>query len=258
MMLALAVVGPVIVPKDPVKVNPTESLRPPSLTSPMGTDQYGRDVFSRVMAGARLTIQIGFVAVIVAATCGVVLGLAAGFYGGTTDTVIMRGVDILMAFPSILMALVVVAIIGPGTTNVMLAVGISLIATYVRLVRSVTLVIREQLYVEAARVLGARGYRLVSHHVLPNVFAPILILSTIAVAWSMLIGASLSFLGLGPAPPTPEWGIDLSNGRTYLRAAWWVSTFPGLAITLTVFGVNLLGDGLREALDPRLRRTGNI
>jgi peptide/nickel transport system permease protein len=258
LMIGLAVVGPLIAPVDPIDVNPRESLRPPSLAHPMGTDQYGRDVLSRVIVGARLSLQIGFIAILIAGTCGVLLGLMAGFYGGKADALIMRGVDILMAFPSILMALVVVAITGPGTTNVMLAVGVSLIATYVRLVRSVTLVVREQLYVQAARVIGAQGYRVLVRHILPNVFAPILVLSTVAVAWSILIGASLSFLGLGPAPPTPEWGIDLSNGRSYLRAAWWISTFPGLAITLTIFGVNLLGDGLREALDPRLRRTGDF
>ncbi len=255
LMLVLAVVGPLAAPHDPLEVDPGDSLHPPSLAYPMGTDQFGRDIFSRVLAGARVSLQIGFSAVVLAAVVGVILGVVAGFYRGRVDELIMRGTDTLMSFPGILMALVVVAITGPGASNVMLAVGISLIATYVRLVRGVTFVIREQLYVEAARAIGAAGHRVVLRHILPNAFAPILILSTVAVAWSILISASLSFLGLGPGPPTPEWGRDLSEGRNYLRAAWWVSTFPGLAIMLTVYGVNLLGDGLREALDPRLRRT---
>lgn len=258
LMVGLALVGPLVAPYGPNEVSLPEALQPPSAVHLLGTDALGRDVLSRVLVGGALSLQIGFFAVVLGAAIGVPLGLVAGYQGGNIDGVIMRGVDILMAFPGVLMAITVVAITGPGTTNVTLAVGISLVAIYVRLVRSVVVVLREQLFVEAARAVGASSYRIALRHVLPNALAPILVLSTVAVAWSILIAASLSFLGLGPSPPTPEWGIDLSNGRNYLRAAWWVSTFPGVAIMVTVLGVNLLGDGLREVLDPYLRRAGEV
>jgi peptide/nickel transport system permease protein len=170
----------------------------------------------------------------------------------------MRLVDIMMAFPSILMALVVVAVLGQGTVNVMVAVGVSLIPTFVRLVRGDVLAVKENPYVEAARVLGCGQGRLALRHVLPNVLAPVIVLSTVAIAWSIILGASLSFLGLGPHPPIPEWGIDLSNGRNYLLRAWWISSAPGLCIMLTVVAVNLVGDALRDELDPRLRALANL
>ena len=253
-----ALFAPALAPYDPIKVRPAEALSPPSLTHPFGTDQYGRDILSRAMTGARLSLLTGLGAVAVALTAGVVVGLACGVIGGWTDLLVMRVVDIMMAFPGILMALVVVAVLGPGTGNVMLAVGVSLIPTFVRLVRGDVLSVRENAYVEAARALGCWPARVALRHVLPNVVAPIIVISTVAIAWSIILGASLSFLGLGPRPPIPEWGIDLSSGRNYLLRAWWISSVPGFCIMLTVVGVNLVGDALRDELDPRLRSLANL
>ena len=255
---AAAVLAPVLTPYDPLKVNPMEALSPPSLEHPFGTDQYGRDILSRAMAGARLSLATGLGAVLLALAAGIVLGLLSGVLGGWTDLLFMRLVDIMMAFPSILMALVVVAVLGQGTVNVMVAVAVSLIPTFVRLVRGDVLTVKENIYVEAARALGCRQWRLAVRHVLPNVVAPVIVLSTVAIAWSIILGASLSFLGLGPRPPIPEWGIDLSNGRSYLLRAWWISSVPGFCIMLTVIAVNLVGDALRDELDPRLRSLANL
>lgn len=255
---AVAVLAPVLTPYDPLKVSPMEALSPPSLEHPFGTDQYGRDILSRAMAGAGLSLATGLGAVLLALTAGIVLGLLSGVLGGWTDLLFMRLLDIMMAFPSILMALVVVAVLGQGTVNVMVAVAVSLIPTFVRLVRGDVLSVKENIYVEAARALGCRQWRLAVRHVLPNVVAPVVVLSTVAIAWSIILGASLSFLGLGPRPPIPEWGIDLSNGRSYLLRAWWISSVPGFCIMLTVVAVNLVGDALRDELDPRLRSLANL
>ena len=249
----LAVAGPSLSPHDPLKMNPAEALSPPSVAHPFGTDQYGRDVWSRVVAGARLSLATGLGAVVIALTAGLGLGLVSGAAGGWVDLLAMRVVDVMMAFPSVLMALVVVAILGQGATNVMVAVGVSLIPTFVRLIRGNVLVVREHAYVEAARALGCQPSRITLQHILPNIVAPVIVLATIAIAWSIIIGASLSFLGLGPRPPIPEWGVDLSNGRNYLLRGWWISAGPGLAIMTTVVAVNLVGDTLRDVLDPRLR-----
>jgi peptide/nickel transport system permease protein len=254
----VALLAPVLVPYDPLKVNPAEALSSPTLQHPLGTDQYGRDILSRVMVGARLSLMTGLGAVAIALTAGVILGLISGVFGGWTDLLFMRVIDIMMAFPSILMALVVVAVLGHGTRNVMVAVGVSLIPTFVRLVRGDVLSVKENMYVEAARALGCGQARLALRHVFPNIVAPVVVLSTVAIAWSIILGASLSFLGLGPRPPIPEWGIDLSNGRSYLLRAWWISSVPGFCIMLTVVAVNLVGDALRDELDPRLRTLANL
>jgi peptide/nickel transport system permease protein len=255
-LLAVAVIalaGPALNRRDPLKMNPVDALLPPSAVHPFGTDQYGRDVLSRVIAGARLSLATGLGAVVIALAGGLALGLVSGAAGGWVDLLVMRIVDVMMAFPSVLLALVVVAILGQGSTNVMVAVGVSLIPTFVRLIRGNVLVVREQPYVEAARALGCEPARVTLRHILPNIVAPVIVLATIAVAWSIIIGASLSFLGLGPRPPFPEWGVDLSNGRSYLLRGWWISGGPGLAIMTTVVAVNLVGDSLRDVLDPRLR-----
>jgi len=255
---AVALLAPWLAPYDPIKINPAEALQPPSLAHPFGTDQYGRDILSRMVAGSRLSLLTGLGAVAIALATGIVLGLLSGVVGGWTDLLFMRLVDIMMAFPSILMALVVVAVLGQGTVNVMVAVGVSLVPTFVRLVRGDVLAVKENVYVEAARALGCGQGRLALRHVLPNIVAPVIVLSTVAIAWSIILGASLSFLGLGPRPPIPEWGIDLSNGRGYLLRAWWISSVPGFCIMLTVVAVNLVGDALRDELDPRLRALGNL
>lgn len=254
----VALLSPVISPSDPFKIAPAESLSPPSLAHPFGTDQYGRDVLSRAMVGARLSLITGLGAIVIALITGVALGLASGLLGGWVDLLLMRLIDIMMAFPSVLLALVVVAVLGQGTVNVMVAVGVSLIPTFVRLVRGDVLTVKENEYVEAARALGCGRGRLALRYVLPNVLAPIIVLATVATAWSIILGASLSFLGLGPRPPTPEWGIDLSNGRSYLLRAWWISSAPGFCIMLTVVAVNLVGDTVRDVLDPRLRSLANL
>src|SRR5229473_2337790 len=210
------------------------------------------------LAVARLSLVTGLGAVVIALAGGLVLGLVSGAAGGWADLLIMRVVDVMMAFPSVLLALVVVAVLGHGSTNVMVAVGVSLIPTFVRLIRGNVLVVREQAYIEAAVALGCRPHRVTLRHILPNILAPVIVLATIAIAWSIIIGASLSFLGLGPRPPTPEWGVDLSNGRNYLLRGWWISAGPGVAIMTTVVAVNLVGDTLRDVLDPRLRSLTNL
>jgi peptide/nickel transport system permease protein len=254
----LAVAGPALNRRDPLKMSPVDALSPPSATHPFGTDQYGRDVLSRVVAGARLSLATGLGAVVIALAGGLCLGLVSGAAGGWVDLLVMRVVDVMMAFPSVLLALVVVAILGQGSMNVLVAVGVSLIPTFVRLIRGNVLVIREQAYVEAARALGCPPNRVTLQHILPNIVAPVIVLATIAIAWSIIIGASLSFLGLGPRPPIPEWGVDLSNGRNYLLRGWWISGGPGIAIMTTVIAVNLVGDTLRDVLDPRLRSLTNL
>src|SRR5262249_3322464 len=234
-------------------MSPADALSPPSAAHPFGTDQYGRDVLSRVIAGTRLSLATGLGAVVIALAGGLALGLVSGAAGGWVDLLVMRVVDVMMAFPSVLMALVVVAIVGQGATNVMVAVGVSLIPTFVRLIRGNVLVVGEPPYAGAARALGCQPGRVTLQHILPNIVAPVIVLGTIAIAWSIIIGASLSFLGLGPRPPIPEWGVDLSNGRNYLLRGWWISAGPGLAIMTTVGALNLVRDPLRDVPDPRLR-----
>ncbi len=258
MIAAVAALGPLVAPYDPIRINPGEALSPPTWQYPFGTDQFGRDILSRTIVGARLSLLTGVGAVCIAVSLGMVFGLASGLWGGWVDLLLMRLVDMMMAFPSILLALVVVAVLGQGMLNVMVAVGVSLIPSFIRLVRGDVLSVKENAYVEAARALGVGGLRLAIRDILPNVLAPVIVLSTVAIAWSIIVGASLSFLGLGPRPPTPEWGVDLSNGRNYLVRAWWISTAPGASIMLTVVAVNLVGDTLRDYLDPRLRSLGNL
>lgn len=248
-----AVLAPVIAPYDPIAQDSTAIRAAPSARHLFGADNFGRDVFSRVLYGGRMSLPVGFVAVGITAVIGVACGLLAGFYGGRTDTVIMRGVDIMLAFPGILLAMSLVAILGTSLFNLMLAVGIAAIPEYTRVVRGAVLSTRESEYVVAARVSGARDRIIVMRHILPNVLPPVIVLATLGIAGAIILGSTLSFLGLGIKPPTPEWGNMLSDGRSMMRHQWWVSFFPGLAIMLTVLAINLLGDGLRDALDPRLR-----
>lgn len=255
-MIVLAVFGPKLAPYDPVKVGTGPRLRPPSANHLFGTDQFGRDVFSRVLYGTRLTMQASVIAVVVAAGFGIPLGLIAGYAGKAVDNVISRLIDILLSFPGILLALIVVAILGTGLAKVQLAVGVSLIPAYARLVRGSVLSAKENIYVEAARAGGCSGFRIATRHILPNIFVPLLVLSTTAIGWAIIIGTSINFIGLGVQPPTPEWGADLGNARSYLKVGWWAGTFPGLAIMVTILSVNLIGDGLQNALDPRLRSKG--
>jgi peptide/nickel transport system permease protein len=242
-----------LAPEDPLRQDYGRVLQPPNQENLLGTDQFGRDILSRIIIGSRQSLQVAVLAILIASSIGTVLGLVSGYFGGWLDMVIQRLIDVQLAFPGILFALAVVSVLGPGLRNAMIAVGLSLVPSYARMVRGSVLSARENAYVDAARVIGAGESRILLRHILPNILAPIMVLSTVGIAWSILIGASLSFLGLGAQLPNPEWGLDLAQARDYIREAWWMSTFPGLAIMLTVISVNLLGEGLRDALDPRLR-----
>ena len=254
-LAALALGAARLSPRDPIRTAPREALQPPGARHVLGTDQLGRDVASRVLHGARLSLVVGLISVSIAVSLGTPVGLVSGFYGGRLDAVLMRLMDVLLAFPGILLALAIVSVLTPGLGNVMIAVGLAAVPTYARLVRGSVLAARENVYVEAAWAVGARDARVLARHVLPNVVAPLIVTATLGLGTAILASAALSFLGLGSQPPTPEWGRMLSEGRDYLREAWWISTFPGLGIMLTVLAMNLLGDGLRDVLDPRLTST---
>jgi peptide/nickel transport system permease protein len=226
----------------------------PSKGHIFGTDNLGRDIFSRVLYGGRVSLMIGLFSALFSAGIGILFGSLAGFYGGKLDNLIMRGIDIMMAIPSMLLAISIVAALGPGMNNVIIAVGIGMIPGYARIVRASILSVKEQEYIEAARSIGANDYRIIARHILPNCMAPIIVNMTMSVARSILEAASLSFIGLGIRPPSPEWGAMLSAARPYIRDHWHVITFPGLAIMAIIYGLNLFGDGLRDALDPRLKR----
>lgn len=248
-----AIFAPLIAPDDPIAQDTQAIRQGPSWSHPFGTDTFGRDVFSRVIYGGRHSLPVGLIAVGIAGVVGVITGLTAGYYGRWIDSITMRVVDMMLAFPGILFAMSIVAILGTSLFNLMLAVGISSIPEYTRVVRGSVLSTREMEYITAAKVSGARGRTIMLRHILPNILPPIIVLATLGIAGAIILGSTLSFLGLGIQPPTPEWGNMMSDGRTMMRHYWWVSFFPGLAIMLTVLSINLLGDGLRDALDPRLR-----
>jgi len=256
MVGVLAVVGilaPVLAPHDPLQRAMRERLTPPSSKHWLGQDELGRDILSRIVYGARISLTIGIVSVGVGMALGVPWGLLSGFYGGKLDLISQRLLDILLAFPPIILVILVVTVLGPGLWNAMMVIGITSVPRYSRVVRGSVLALRDTEYVQAARALGASDFRILSRHVLPNVLGPVVVLGTLYTATAILTAAGLGFLGLGAQAPTPEWGAMLSRGREYLRIAPHVSAFPGLAIFFSVLGFNLLGDGLRDALDPRLR-----
>ncbi len=248
-----ALLAPVIAPYDPLRVDPVNAMLPPSAEHWMGTDTLGRDQFSRVVYGARISLRLGVVSVGIAMILGVPLGVLAGYLGGRVDAVIMRFVDILLAFPSLILALIAVFALGPGLTNAMIAVGISSIPAYARISRAEVLSAKENLYVQSALALGANSRLVMFKHILPNVVAPNIVMGALGTGSAILAGAALSFLGLGAQAPTPEWGLMLSQGRGFMSLAWWLTVFPGMGIMATVMAMNLLGDGLRDVLDPRLR-----
>ena len=251
---AACLAAPLLSPYDPLEVSPTHQFLPPSWEHLAGTDLFGRDVATRVLYGGRLSLSIGVLAVFIAAAPGTLLGLLAGYYGKWVDRLVSWLVDVMLAFPSILLALALIAVLGTGGFNVVLAVGIAGIPQYARLVRGQVLSARRQAYVRAAWTVGCTNTRIILRHILPNILGPLIVLATLDVGWAILNASALSFLGLGVQPPTPEWGAMLNEGRGYLRDAPWVTAAPGLAIALTVLSVNLLGDALRDSLDPRLRR----
>lgn len=251
LILALLVVAaPLLTPYDPIDISPAEALQSPNLVHWMGTDQLGRDVFARTLYGGRVSLRVGIIAVFIGALVGIVLGMLAGFYGGWLDSSFSWASDVLLAFPGILLALVIVAILGPGLTNVMIAVGISFIPSFMRVTRGAVLSARELEYVEAAHALGNTEYAIMTRHILPNVTRPLLVLASLGVGTAILAGAALSFLGLGVQPPDPEWGAMLSAGQNFVRQGWWISVFPGIGIFLTVLAVNLIGDGIGDAMAP--------
>jgi peptide/nickel transport system permease protein len=254
-VVALALLAPLIVPADPYAINPRASMEAPSAAHPLGTDRLGRDLAARLIYGARISLWVGVVSVGLATLVGLPLGVLAGYYGGLIDDVLMRLMDILFAFPPILLAIVVAAVLGPGLTNAMIAIGIIYLPRLSRVARGPVLALRQMEFVEAARALGATHLRIMLTHILPNILGIMLVQITLNLSTAILAEAALSFLGLGAQPPTPTWGGILNEGRLFMQIAPWLSLYPGLAISITVLGFNLLGDGLRDVLDPRLRNT---
>lgn len=252
-LVVAAVMAPLLTPYEYDKIAPTDAYAAPSAEHPMGTDKFGRDVFTRVLYGGRISLTVGLIATAIGGCIGVMLGMTAGYFGGLIDEATMRVLDMMLAFPGILLAMGIVAMLGPSLQNLMIAVGIGYIAGFARLMRGNVLSARRFDYVLAAESLGGRSGTIMRRHILPNIAAPLIVYATLSVASAILTAAGLSFLGLGAKPPSPEWGIMLSDGRETLNRAWWVSLFPGLAILATTLSINFVGDGLRIALDPRVR-----
>ncbi len=251
LLLVSALLAPVIAPYDPIKTNIRERLQGPSAAHLFGTDDLGRDIFSRVIYGTRISLEVGLISVSIATSIGLLLGLFAGYLGGWVDTLVMRLMDVLFAFPAVLLAIAIMAVLGQSTTNVMIAVGIVYVPIFARVTRGSVLAVRELEFIEAARCIGLRDVDIVFRHVLPNALDAVIVQVSLATAFAILAEAALSFLGLGTQPPDPSWGSMLSFGREYMQEAPWWTIFPGLAIFLTVLALHLIGDGLRDALDPR-------
>jgi peptide/nickel transport system permease protein len=238
---------------NPTAISPEEIFQSPRPAHWLGTDQFGRDILARLIYGTRVSMSLGLVSVAISLAVSLPIGVGVGFYRGRLDAIVMRLMDIMMAFPGILLALIVIAILGPGLINAMVAVGIGQVPSYTRVVRSAALIVREQTYIEATRAMGANDLRTLFRHVTPNVIQPVIVISTVGFAAAIIVGSSLGFLGLGAQPPAAEWGTMVSEGRAYLRTQWWISAFPGLTIGIAVLTFNILGDALRDLLDPRLR-----
>jgi peptide/nickel transport system permease protein len=251
-LVLCAIFADTVAPYGPLQQTMTQRFNAPSAQHVLGTDDFGRDLLSRIIYGARISLQVGFVAVGIAGTLGILLGLVSGYFGGAVDNAIMRLMDVVLAFPAILLAVTIMALLGPSTTNVMIAIGVAYIPIFARIVRGSVLSIKPNEYVEAARAAGATETRTLWRHVLPGTSGPIIVQVSLALAFAILAEAALSFLGLGTQPPTPSWGSMLSFGRAYIQQAPWFTFFPGFAIFLTVLSLNLVGDGLSDALDPRL------
>ena len=252
-LLLVAVVGPAVTPASPLRIAPLEKLQFPSARHPLGTDDLGRDLLSRIVAGARISLSVGILVLAIAMSVGVGLGLLAGYFGGWPDEAVMRTTDVFLAFPRLVLAIAIAATLGPGLYNAMVAVALSWWPWYTRLVRGQLLSLRQQEFVLAGVSLGAGPARILLRHLLPNVGTTVVIQASIDVGYAILSTAGLSFIGLGAQPPTPEWGSMIAQARSYLIDFWWYPTFPGLAIFLAVLGFNLLGDAVRDAFDPRLR-----
>jgi len=254
-----AIFAPMISPFDPLAQDISQRLREPGWQDPqgrvhlLGTDHLGRDILARIIYGSRIALVVGLAAVAISGVLGMIIGLTAGYFGGRLDDFLMRLADVQLAFPFILLAIAVIGVLGPSLRNIIIVIGVSSWVVYARVVRGEVLSVREREYVQAAVALGSRDGRILARHVLPNTFTPWLVVATLDMARVIVIESALSFLGLGVQPPTPTWGGMLADGRVYLSTAWWLATFPGLAILVTVLGINLFGDGLRDTLDPRLK-----
>lgn len=252
-LVVFAVIGPYVAPYDPYTTDPINKLEDPSKAHVFGTDNLGRDILTRVLYGARISMTIAVIILLVSGTIGTLIGIIAGYFGGGIDNILMRITDIFLAFPRLILAMAVAAALGRSLNNVVLAVAFTTWTIFARLARGQALAVKEEDYVEAARASGATNWRILSVHVLPLCISPVIIQGTIAMGGIILIVAGLGFVGFGAQPPTPEWGVMVSDGRNYLPTAWWACVFPGLAIMFTVLGFNLLGDGVRDILDPRMR-----
>jgi peptide/nickel transport system permease protein len=251
-LFLIAILAPIISPFDPNEIDREHILEPPSIRHPMGTDDLGRDIFSRMIYGSRISLAVGFVAVGIATFIGMILGALAGYYGGWTDRIIMRFIDIMLSFPTFFLILAVIAFIGPSIWNIMVVIGFTSWMGVARLVRAEFLSLKEREFVLAARALGASDMRIIFKHIMVNSMAPVFVSVVLGVASAILVESALSFLGIGVQPPTPSWGNILTLGKDNIEIAWWLSVFPGLAILITVLSYNLVGEGLRDALDPRL------
>ena len=248
-LVVLSLFAPYFAPYDPIQIS-MEGRKSPNVDHIFGTDRLGRDILSRIIYGTKYSLSIGIMSVSIGLIFGTTMGVLSAYYGGLVDTIIMRFIDALLAFPGILLALVVIAVLGPGLFNVMLAVGISTVPEYARLARGKVLSVMQLEYIEAIHSIGGSNIRVILKHIPPNISAPITILATLQVGNAILVGSGLSFLGMGAQPPTPEWGLMTAEGRSFMSQAWWISTFPGIAILITVISINQFGDGLREAIDP--------
>jgi peptide/nickel transport system permease protein len=257
-IVLISVIGLFWTPDDPYQMAPRARFLPPSPEHLMGTDQYGRDILSRVMVGGHLTLMTGFLSVAIAVAVGVTLGLLGAYVGGRVDLAVVAAMDVLLAFPAVLLALGVVAVLGSSITNVIIAVGIATIPVFNRVTRASVLSVTARPFVRSAIAMGCTDRHIVLRHVLPNIAGPLIVLTAITVAGAILVGSALSFLGLGAPPPTPEWGVMLNDARAYMQLGWWLTVMPGLAIAATVLALNILGDGLRDVLDPTSRATDGL
>lgn len=253
-LIISAIVAPYVASYDPFATEPLKKLGKLSPSHPLGTDQLGRDVLSRLLYGARISLRISIIVALLAGVTGTVIGIFCGYFGGGIDNVLMRVTDMFMAFPQLILAMAISSALGPSLQNAVIAISMTEWTFFARLARSRAIAIREEVFVEAARAMGAGRWRILFRHVLPMSLSPVIVQTTLEMGGIIRTAASLGFLGLGAQPPTPEWGVMVTAGRNYLPGQWWVSTFPGLAIFVTVLGFNLLGDGIRDMLDPKLRR----
>lgn len=253
-VILMGIFAPLLATHDPNTTNVMNKLKPPSAENYLGTDDVGRDIFSRLLYGARVSLGIGFVSTILGAIVGVTLGIVSGYYGRWIDSLIMRICDVLLAFPGILLALAIVSVLGASTQNVIIAVAFYAVPSFARIVRGSTLSVRKLEYIDAIKAMGAKDFRIIFKHILPNIMSPIIVQATLYIASAIITASALSFLGMGTRPPTAEWGAMLSQGRSYIAQAPHITLFPGLVILLVVIGFNLMGDGLRDALDPKAKK----